>query len=89
MRRDIVALSMEPGDGAVKLGAPVQLHLFAKSKAGRAELVPGNMAAWSSSDDAVAEVSRQGRLTPRGRGAVTISATYAERTIAALFTVVD
>lgn len=89
MRRDIVALSMKPGDGVVKLGAPVQLHLFANSEAGRADLVPGNMAIWSSSDDGVAEVNRQGRLTPRGAGSVTITAAYAEKKVAATFTVVD
>jgi hypothetical protein len=80
---------MEPGDGVVKLGAPVPLHLYAQSKTGRADLVPGNMATWFSSDDGVAEVSRQGRLTPRRLGSVTISASYAEKTVAAIFTVVD
>jgi hypothetical protein len=47
------------------------------------------MAAWSSSDDQIGEVNRQGRLTPRGAGSVIITARYAEKTVTAVFTVAD
>jgi len=88
MRRDIIALRMNPADGDVKLGAAVQLNLFAETKSGARDLVPGNMATWSSSDASVAEVSRQGRLTPRAPGPVTITASYGDSKVAAAFTVV-
>lgn len=89
MRRDITALVMKPDNGVVKMGAAVQLNLFAQNRGGSSELVPANMAAWSSSDDRVGEVSRQGRLTPRGAGSVTITATYVDSKVLAVFTVVD
>jgi hypothetical protein len=47
------------------------------------------MAAWSSSDARVGEVNRQGRLTPRRAGSLTITASYAEKNVLAVFTVVD
>jgi len=88
MRKDITALTMKPGDGVVKLGEAVQLNLFAQNRSGSIDLIPGNMAAWSSTDDRVGEVNRQGRLIPRGPGAVTITATYGDRKVLAAFTVV-
>jgi uncharacterized protein YjdB len=88
MRR-IVALSIKPGDGAVKMGASVQLNLLAQTGAVGADLIPGNMATWSSSDNRVADVNRQGRLTPRASGSVTITATYAGKEARGVFTVVD
>ena len=45
------------------------------------------MAVWSGSNEAVAQVNRQGRLTPRRPGAVTITATYAGQVAKAAFTV--
>ena len=78
---------MNPGDGALTIGAPVQLNLFAQDAGGGTDLIPGNMAAWSSSDDRVAEINRQGRLTPRSVGSVTITARYAEKKVTAVFTV--
>jgi Bacterial Ig-like domain (group 2) len=89
MRKDITALEMKPGDGVVKVGAAVQLNLFAVNKRGGTDLIPGNMATWSSSDDRVGEVNRQGRLTPRRVGSLTITATYADKNVLAVFTVVD
>jgi hypothetical protein len=89
MRKDITALEMRPGDGVVKVGSAVQLNLFAIDKRGGVDLIPGNMAAWSSSDARVGEVNRQGRLTPRRAGSLTITATYADRNVLAVFTVVD
>jgi hypothetical protein len=89
MRTDITALEMKPGDGVVKVGAAVQLNLFAADRRGGIDLIPGNMAAWSSSDDRVGEVNRQGRLTPRRVGALTITATYAGKSVLAVFSVVD
>ena len=88
MRRDIVGLSVKPGAGVVKVGQHVQLNLFAENRRGRTDLIPGTMAAWSSSDKQLGEVNAQGRLTPRGAGSVTITATYAEQQVAAVFTVV-
>ena len=89
VRKDITALQIKPGDGVLKVGAAVQLNLFALNKSGHTDLVPGTMAAWSSTDRRVGEVNGQGRLTPRGAGSVTITATYADQKGLALFTVVD
>jgi hypothetical protein len=87
--KDITGVEIRPGDGVVKLGAAVQLNLFAIKSHGRTDLIPGNMATWSSSDDRVGEVNRQGRLTPRRPGSLTVSATYADKSAQAVFTVVD
>ena len=89
MRKDITALEIRPGDGVVKVGAAVQLNLFAVDKRGGIDLIPGNMAAWSSSDARVGEVNRQGRLTPRRAGSLTITASYEDKNVLAVFTVVD
>jgi hypothetical protein len=89
MRTDITALEMKPGDGVVKVGTAVQLNLFAMDKRGGTDLIPGNMAAWSSSDDRVGEVNRQGRLIPRRVGSLTITATYGGKSVLAVFSVVD
>ena len=89
MRNDITALVMKPGDGVMKMGAPVQLNLFAQNRSGGLDLIPGTTAAWSSDDVVVGEVNRQGRLTPRGPGLVTITARYADRSVAAVFMIVD
>lgn len=88
MRNDITALELKPSDGTVKVGAAVQLNLFVVKGSGRAELIPGAMANWSSSDNGIGEVNRQGRLIPRGAGSVTITATYTEQKARAVFTVV-
>jgi hypothetical protein len=87
VRKDITALKIEPGEGVLKVGTAVQLNLFALTKSGRADLVPGTMAAWSSTDNRVGEMNSQGRLTPRGPGSVTITASYADKKVAAVFTV--
>jgi uncharacterized protein YjdB len=87
--RKIVGLSMKPGDGAVKMGASVQLNLLAQTGTAAADLIPGTMATWSSSDNRVADVNGQGRLTPRAPGSVTITATYAEKKATGVFTVVE
>ncbi|MES1205357.1 MAG: Ig-like domain-containing protein [Pseudomonadota bacterium] len=89
MAKDLTSLSMKPSEGELKVGTPVQLNLFAHDNRGRADLVPGNMAVWTSGNTSVAEVSRQGRLTPRGPGSVTIVAVYADKKAVGLFTVVD
>jgi len=89
MRNDITALVMRPGDGAMKMGAPVQLNLFAQNRSGGLDLIPGTTAAWSSDAVGVGEVNRQGRLTPRAPGQVTITARYANRSVAAVFTIID
>ena len=73
----------------MKVGVAVQLNLFAIKGKGGTDLIPGNMAAWSTSDARVAEVNRQGRLTPRHAGSLTVTATYADRKVQAAFTVVD
>ena len=87
MRRDVTALQMKPGEGVLKVGAAIQLNLFALNKSGRADLVPGTMATWSSTDNRVAEMNGQGRLTPRGPGSVTITASYADKKAVGVFTV--
>jgi hypothetical protein len=88
VRKDITALEIRPGGGVVNLGKAVQLNLFAYNRSGGADLIPGNMAAWSSTDAGVGEVSRQGRLTPRAVGSVTITASYGDTQALAVFTVV-
>ena len=89
MSKDITALEIRPGDGLLKVGQSVQLNLFGRKSNGGVDLIPGNMAAWSSDDVRVAEVNRQGRLTPRRAGALTITAGYAEMKAVAVFTVAD
>jgi hypothetical protein len=89
VRNDITALVLKPGDGVMKMGAPVQLNLFAQNRSGGLDLIPGTTAAWSSDDVAVGEVNRQGRLTPRAPGLVTITAGYANRSVTAVFMIVD
>ena len=88
MRKDITTLEIRPGDGVLNLGKPVQLNLFAHNRSGGADLIPGNMATWSSSDNGVGDVTRQGRLTPRGPGTVTVTASYGDKKAAAVFAVV-
>ena len=87
MRRDITALQIKPGDGALTVGTPLQLNLFAVTAGGGTDLIPANMATWTTSNEAVAEVNRQGRLNPRRPGPVTITATYAGQTARADFSV--
>jgi hypothetical protein len=87
--KDITALEIRPGDGDLRVGAAVQLNLFAVNKKGGVDLIPGNMATWSSSDNRVAEVNRQGRLTPRRPGTLTITAAYADLSVQAVYTIVD
>ena len=44
MRKDINALAIEPSDAIVKMGAAVQLKLFARNRRGGTDLIPGTMA---------------------------------------------
>jgi hypothetical protein len=88
MRRDITALEISPGEGELAVGTAVQLNLLSVTSGGGTGLIPAAMATWSSSDAAVAEVSRQGRLTLRKPGTVNITATYAGATARTAFTVV-
>jgi hypothetical protein len=85
----VIALEMKPGDGVLKVGTAVQLNLFAVKSKGGSDLIPANMASWSTSDARVGEVNRQGRLTPRRPGSLTVTATHADRKVQAVFTVVD
>jgi hypothetical protein len=87
--KDVIALQIRPGEGALKVGTAVQLNLFALNNKGAADLIPGNMATWSTADARVGEVNRQGRLTPRRPGSLTITATYADKTVQAVYTIVD
>jgi hypothetical protein len=88
VRKDITTLELKPGDGVVKVGNAVQLNLFAVNRSGGRDLIPGTLAVWSSADNRIDEVNRQGRLIPRGAGSVTITATYADQKLQAVFTVV-
>jgi len=88
VRKDITELVIKPGDGVVKVGAVVQLNLFAQNRSGGTDLIPGTMAVWSSGDQGVGEVNRQGRLTARAAGSVTVTARYADREAVAAFSVV-
>jgi hypothetical protein len=87
VRNDLTSLQLKPNGGEVKMGTAVQLNLLALNKAGRADLIPGTMARWSSTDNQIGEVNGQGRLTPRKVGSVTITAAYAAHTATAIFTV--
>ena len=82
-----IVLEVKPGGGTVRVGTAIQLHLFAATRGGGTDLVPGNMAAWASSDETLAEMNRQGRLNPRRSGTVTVTASYAGQTAHATFTV--
>jgi hypothetical protein len=86
---DIVALEVRPGDGVLKVGEAVQLNLFARKSKGGVDLVPANVATWLSSDVRVAEVNRQGRLSPRRPGSLTIAVAYVDLKVVAAFTVVE
>jgi hypothetical protein len=87
VRTDIAALQIKPADGEVKQGTALQLNLFAIRADGKTDLVPGNMAAWHSSNDRVAEVNRQGRVSARQPGTVEVTATYAGKTAQVALTV--
>lgn len=88
MPRNITALEIKPGEGTVSIGTPVQLHLFATTDSGGTDLIPASMAVWSSSNEAVAEVSRQGRLNPRRPGTLTLTAAFNGKVARAVFTAV-
>jgi uncharacterized protein YjdB len=88
VRSDVIALEVKPAAGTVHVGTAIQLNLFATTRGGGTDLVPGNMAAWASSDESVAEVNRQGRLSPRRPGTVSITATHAGKSASAVFTAV-
>jgi len=89
VRNDVTALEVKPGEGTLRIGTAIQLHLFATTRGGGKDLVPGNMAAWASSDESLAEVNRQGRLSPRRPGTVTITASYGGHTVRAVFAAID
>jgi hypothetical protein len=88
VQRDIVALKINPHEGSLPAGTPVQLNLFATDAKGKSALIPGNMTVWSGSNDSVAEINRQGRLQPRRPGTVTVTARYGGQVADATFTVV-
>jgi hypothetical protein len=88
VQRDVVALRIEPAEGTLPAGTPVQLKLFSVNAKGGQALIPGNLTAWSGSRDSVADVNRQGRLSPRSPGTVTVTARYGGQTATATFTVV-
>jgi hypothetical protein len=87
VRSDILSLQIKPDGGEVKIGTPIQLNLFAVTRGGGTDLVPGNAAVWSSAAENLAEVNRQGRLNPRRPGTVSITASYAGKTAQVVFTV--
>ena len=88
MRQDITELQIKPGEGTLVVGSTLQLNLFSLVVGGGTGLVPANMATWTTSNPAVAEVSRQGRLTSRKPGTVSITASYAGKLARADFTAV-
>ena len=85
MPSDVISLQIKPAGGTLTIGTAIQLNLTAVTRGGRTGLIPGNSASWSSSDDAIAEVNRQGRVNPRRPGPVTITASYAGKTAQAAF----
>ena len=87
MGQTIVSLRLDPADGTVTSGDLVQLKLFGATRKGSSSLIPANLAAWSSSSQEVAEINRQGRLTPRRAGRVTITARYGGHLANAIFVV--
>lgn len=80
---------MKPDGGAVKIGTPIQLNLFAIGSNGGTDLIPASMATWTSAPPTVAEMNRQGRLNPRRPGTVTVTAAHGGKTVQAVFTVGD
>ncbi len=83
-----MALQIKPDGGEVRIGAALQLNLFAVTLGGATDLIPGNAATWSSVPAGLVEVNRQGRLAPRHPGAVTVIASYGGKTARSAFTVV-
>jgi hypothetical protein len=86
--KNITALEIKPGDGTVSIGTAIQLRLFATTDSGGTDLIPASMAVWSSSNGAVAEVNRQGRLSPRRPGTATLTAAFNGKVARAVFTAV-
>jgi uncharacterized protein YjdB len=84
----IVSLRLDPADGTVTMGHGVQLSLFGATRKGSTSLIPANLVHWTSSSQEVAEVSRQGKLTARRSGRVTITARYGGHLANAIFLVV-
>jgi hypothetical protein len=84
----IVSLRLDPADGTVTSGHALQLNLFGATRAGNTSLIPANLVRWFSSSQDVAEVNRQGRLTPRRSGRVTITARYGGHVANASFVVI-
>jgi hypothetical protein len=80
-------LRIEPAEGTFAVGNPVQLSLFGTTIRGGTNLIPASMAQWSSANPAVAELSRQGKLTPRRPGQVTVTASYGGQVAKADFSV--
>ena len=88
MRSDIVSLRIEPGDRSVQKGTAIQLSLLATNARGGTDLIPGTMSAWSSSDAAIVEITRQGRFNARGLGTATITVHYGGQVARAVYEVV-
>jgi hypothetical protein len=84
---DIASLQMKPDGGEFQAGATIQLNLFATTRRGKIDLIPGNAATWGTSSGAIAEVNRLGRLSLRRAGTAVITATYGGQTARAAFTV--
>ncbi len=87
MRNAHAKLEIRPAGGPVKVGAALQLNLFAHDARGGTDLVMANQATWTSADPRLGEVSRQGRLTPRKPGTLTITASYGALVARAVFTI--
>jgi len=87
VHKDIAAIELTPDGGTVRIGTPFQLNLFARTGAGGTALVLASMATWTSSDESVAEVNRQGRVNPRRPGTVSITATHRGKSAQVTFTV--
>lgn len=87
VRTDVVGIEIKPAAGALRVGASAQLNLFARNAAGRTTLVMSSLATWAGSNDKVAEVNRQGRVTGRAAGTMTVRAQHAGHTAEAVFTI--
>jgi hypothetical protein len=84
----IASLRLDPAEGTFTIGQGVQLKLFGETRRGSTSLIPANLVTWSSSSNEVGEVNRQGQLTPRRAGRVTVTARYGGHLVNAIYLVV-
>ena len=77
----IASVTVIPGSAALSLGDTIQLT--AEVRDGSGNMLTGHAVGWTSSDTAIVKVSSTGRVTARGTGSASITATVDDETGAA------